>query len=378
MKIKIIVSVLSVAYLMSACSTINGIFEGDDTIDYKKTTRTKPLDIPPDLTQPKKNGSLTVPELAEGVNTYSAYHGLKDNDASALIDNKELPEQLGIAFKHEGANSWLVLKGSKQQLWTRVRDFMLKTGFILIVDNQNLGIMETEWAENRANVPKDGVRKFLGSIFDSIYDSNTRDKFRIRLEETVESNEVELFITHRGMTEKIVGDSGTSNEGSAWEARPSDPTLEAEMLKRLMVDLGVQKKHAVAVLAQKGQQQPAAHLVSDDKENTALILEKEFPRAWRLVGLALDRVSFTVVDRNRSEGIYFVRYSDPDRKSKDTGILSKLNFWSDDKPDEAILYQVKLVAKGQGVRVTVNNEQGQPERSSTAGRILKLLHEQLK
>ena len=114
------------------------------------------------------------------------------------------------------------------------------------------------------------------------------------------------------------------------------------------------------------------------------MLEEPFDRAWRRVGLALDRVGFTVEDRDRAQGLYFVRYVDPDidgkKKDEDKGFLSKLMFWrggASDKPSQA-QYRIHLKAVGDTTNVQVLTREGGIDRSETSRRILSLLHEQLK
>jgi outer membrane protein assembly factor BamC len=363
------------AVILAGCSTLMGSVS-DDGIDYKSTVKQQSLEIPPDLTTPATNRAMDVADPANQANTYSAYLDQQLSSGQQTEGSRALPEQSGIRYEHEGPNAWLVLKGTKEQIWPRIREFWLKTGFVLVEDKPELGIMETEWAENRANIPKGTIRNLLSKVFAAAYTSGTRDKFRVRVEEVPEKETLELFITHRGMVERVVG-GDLSSEGSVWEVRPSDPDLEATMLKRLMVQLGVPKSQASSVLASAEKQQANAQLQMDG-ERASVVLLKDFSRAWRLVGLALDRVSFTVVDRNRSKGIYYVKYSDPDRTNKDSGILSKLKFWSDKKPGEEESYQVTLLDENESVRVVVNNANGEPETSSTGERILKLLFEQLK
>ncbi|NOY67032.1 MAG: outer membrane protein assembly factor BamC [Gammaproteobacteria bacterium] len=372
-KITIRLFILVLGFYFSGCSTIRDILPDDNNLEYKNTSRQKSLDIPPDLTKPKGNSTFDIPDLAADANTYSAYHGKKDG---VITNNTALSSQLGISFEHVGVNSWLVLSGTKEQIWPRVREFWLRYGFVLVVDKQGQGILETEWAENRAAIPKGFIRKFVGSLFDGAYSSNARDKFRMRIEQGEKEGTVELFLSHRGMVERVV-DSFLTSEGSQWESAPTDYELEAKMLKRLMVDLGVQKQHAETIIAQGKDRAPKAIFV-DKEGHPSLQLNRNFSRAWRLVGLVLDRVSFTVVDRNRSKGIYYVRYNDPDRITKKDGILSRLAFWSSDDKLEDRMYQVQVTAHGKVVSVVVNDEKGQIETSSTAERILKLLLEQLK
>jgi outer membrane protein assembly factor BamC len=119
--------------------------------------------------------------------------------------------------------------------------------------------------------------------------------------------------------------------------------------------------------------------VKGDDGMRTLALEDQFDRAWRRVGLALDRVGFTVEDRDRSQGLYYVRYIDPqlDNKTADKpGLLSRL--FSSDKPKlDQFRIQVKDDSKN-GCNVNVLAKDGKQETSDTAGRILTLLYDQLK
>jgi outer membrane protein assembly factor BamC len=149
------------------------------------------------------------------------------------------------------------------------------------------------------------------------------------------------------------------------------------MLKRLMVSLGVQQQQAASMLAASGTEAPKAALTKGSA-GTVISLDEDFSRAWRRVGLALDRVGFTVVDRDRSRGLYYVRYIAPSADEQ-KGILSKLAFWrADADPDQREQYLVKLEDEGAATRVGVQDQDGNPDQSKTAQQILTLLYEQLK
>jgi outer membrane protein assembly factor BamC len=247
--------------------------------------------------------------------------------------------------------------------------------------------METDWAEYRAKI-NDGVRGYLTKLLDFIYSSGERDKFRTRLERGSEPGTTEIYISHRGMEEVYTARLGDDTRDTRWQPRPPNPEAEAEMLRRLMVRFGVEDSRAKSQVAVAAPAAPAAPVAAratllkgGDGASTLTLNNEQFDRAWRRVGLALDRVGFTVEDRDRSKGLYFVRYIDPqvDNKSADKGFLSKLKFWGDgDKPKaEQFRIQVRDV-EATGSRVSVLNKEGAQESSVTAGRILALLYEQLK
>jgi outer membrane protein assembly factor BamC len=260
-----------------------------------------------------------------------------------------------------------------------VKDFWLETGFILNVERPEVGVMETDWAEDRAKIPQDFIRSALGKVLDGMFSTPVRDKFRTRLEAGRDPNTVEIYISHRGMMEIYPNEA---KDTTVWQPRPADPELEAEMLRRLMVRLGAAEERAAAIVKAAPTTERAA-LKAASGGKVLLSLEESFDRAWRRVGLALDRVGFTVEDRDRSKGIYFVRYVDPDadiQTKKSEGLLSKLAFWRSDEKAVAKGGEYRLLVRGEGETsvVSVMTREGGEDSSETARRILGLLQEQLR
>lgn len=358
------------ALALTACSLDSVLPE--KSIDYKKAKTGNTLEVPPDLTQPGRDDTMAVPDISpSGTATYSDYAGER-RTAGAVAGSQVMPRQEDIRLEHEGNRFWLVVQGTPEQVWPQVREFWLENGFLLRVDNPTIGIMETNWAENRADIPQGPIRAALSKVFDSFYSAGTRDKFRVRLERGQEPGTTEVYLTHTGVEEVVQGDF-PQTEGSVWKPRPRDPELEAELLKRLMVHLGIDKERAQRVVAQRTQREkPEARLVDG-----AVILNEPFSRAWRYTGLALDRVGFAVQDRDRAEGVYFVRYEDPQQGNKEEGFLSKLAFWRSDEEPE-VMYQVAVRSDGGSSRIQVRNKDGQDIDTDTSRRILNLLYEELK
>ena len=200
--------------------------------------------------------------------------------------------------ERDGNQQWLVVHGAPSQVWPKVREFWLQEGFLVKMEDPRVGILETGWAENRADIPGGPIRNFLGKVIDAVYSSATRDQFRVRLERGTESGTTEVFLTHRGVEEVLQG--GIEDGNAVWQPRPTDPELEAEMLKRLMVYLGIEEQKAEAMVARQSGPTVRAQMVSNDS-GSMLIVNEDFSRAWRRTGVALDRVGFAVEDRNRSE-----------------------------------------------------------------------------
>lgn len=361
------------------CSSISSVLE-PDRIDYKSADKVKTpkLDIPPDLTQLQRENHYAIPDSQPGSATASGYNltqEVKSVETAAVVAPNSAPD---MHIERDGSQRWLVVKAAPESLWPKVKDFWQDSGFLINIENTQTGVMETDWAENRAKIPQDFVRNTLGKVFDSLYSTGERDKFRTRLERGPDGV-TEIYISHRGAEEVL---SGAQKESSVWTARPTDPQLEAEFLARLMSRLGAQEAKAKAAVINAPSLQARSKLVSD-ANGSFVQVDEGFDRAWRRVGLALDRVGFTVEDRDRNQGLYFVRYVDQNAEAKDKtadkGFFSKLFSSSDkDKAKNAVSYRIVVKGSESVSQVSVLSKEGKPETSQSGNKILGLLNEQLK
>jgi len=367
--------------VLAACSTDSGV-------DYKKAGTLPPLEVPPDLTAPARDNRYAVPEAARSSATLSGYQAeRRDQPARAAGAANVLPEVERMRIERAGTQRWLVVLGEPpEKLWPLVKDFWQESGFLIKMENPEAGVMETDWNETRPKVPEGAVREFLGKILESLYSTSERDKYRTRLDRAPDGQSTEIYISHRGMQELYTTREPTASTPgqTAWQPRPPDPELEAEFLRRLMVRLGARDEKAKELAAVAAPQQ-RADIVKANDGTERLQVHEPFDRAWRRVGLALDRVGFTVEDRDRQKGLYFVRYADPEAEmgEKDKGIFGTIAGWfSSDSKVKAAQYRVQVTQESGGAtagsQVYVLNKDGKAESSKTSQRILALLHEQLK
>ena len=362
------------AIVLAGC----GILPDSRKIEYKSAGKTAPtLEVPPDLTQLSRDDRFLVPDaVGKGSATYSAYSA--DRTPQAQVQNSTvLPQVDKVRVERSGNQRWLVVAAPPDKLWDTVKDFWQETGFIINVERPDAGVMETDWAENRAKIGDDIIRNTVGKLLDSLYSTGERDKYRTRFEPGAEPGTTDVFISHRGMEEVY---TSSAKDDTRWQPRPPDPELEAEMLRRLMVRMGSDEKRAEASVA-SAKAEPRAKLAKSDDGAGTLEVYERFDRAWRRVGLALDRVGFTVEDRDRSRGLYFVRYVDPelDNTKKDDGWVSKLAFWKGSEPPASSRIQYRIYVSDAGANSTVKvlSSEGGTDKSDTAKRILNLLLQQL-
>jgi outer membrane protein assembly factor BamC len=367
---------------LTGCGMINSVIE-QDRVDYKAAKKAAKLDVPPDLTQLERDNRYAVPD-ARGVASASTWQQQPGGAAAAPVAASG--QAIGpinnekMRIERAGTQRWLVVGQTPEQLWPQLKQFWTDAGFTLASESTATGTMETEWLENRAKIPQDFIRRSIGKVFDGAYGTGERDRYRTRLERTA-SGATEIYISHRGAEEVL---SGPQKEIPTWTVRANDPGLEAQFLARLMGKLSGQTEVAAPTMAAATATVAAATVtpaVARAKMvGNAVELDEGYDRAWRRVGLALDRVGFTVEDRDRVQGVYFVRYVDPDAESK-KGFLAKLfTFGNDDKAKEAQRYRVAVKSTtGSSVsQVTVQTKDGQPETTATGAKILKLVLDELK
>ncbi len=362
---------------LAGCSSIENFLTGE-RVDYRSTTtRATGLEVPPDLTQLAKESRYQAP--SSGTVSASTFQTAVATPAPTPATAVIAPQSLG-SFRIErlGNERWLSTTLSPEQVFPQVRAFWKDNGFNLVQDRAEAGIIETDWAENRAKLPNDFVRNTIGKVFENIISTGELDKYRTRVERTATGSDI--FITHRGMEEKYIGER---RESTIWESRPADPSLEAEFLSRLMVKLGAKDEEAKTVVATAGTTTsgPARARLLEGRPGPTLQVDDGFDRAWRRVGIALDRSGFTVEDRDRTQGIYFVRYVDPAFAGREEpGFFSKLFSFGRKKDDANGLakYRVKVTSEGASSTVAVLDSQGKPEGSENGKRIAGLLLDDLK
>ncbi|HEX7053303.1 MAG TPA: outer membrane protein assembly factor BamC [Burkholderiales bacterium] len=357
--------------LLGACSSVGDWLEGKNKAPYQTASTLPPLEVPPDLTAPSRDNRYVVPESAT-LSGYQAERRQAKPGASGV-----LPTFDDMRVERAGTQRWLVVAQPPEKVWPAVKDFWQENGFLLKTELPQVGVMETEWAEHRERVPEGGIRGLVGRLLEQSYTTAERDKFRTRLERAAHGKGTEIYIAHYGMEEVYTSRDAFTGQptDTRWQPRPSDPGIEAEFLRRLMIRLGASEEEAAEAL-KTAAAAPERARITQGANGALLVVEDPFDRAWRRVGLALDRVGFTVEDRDRTKGVYFVRYADPEADVNKPSFLDRI--LGTGRKLVAHQYQVHITEAGSNSRVSVLDKDGAPVESASAQRILALLHEQLK
>ncbi len=362
---------ITAAIILTACKSVTS----NDTVDYKSTgaVRGPNLSYPPDLITAQADRRYIV---QDGTATMSEYNAAMKK--SVQMRTNVMTGIPGMRIERDGERRWLVVEKPATELYPQVKDFWQENGFLLIVDSPSTGIMETDWVENRGKIAQDWIRSSIGGALDSMYDTGERDKYKTRLE-VPKPDETEIYITQKGALEKCVSDTTGACISTIWTSRPNDPQLEAVFLARLMERLGMTQEQAKAMVAVPLVQKTAkAKFVQETGNQGYIELSSSFDRSWRDVGLALDRSNFTVEDRNRSNGIYYVRYINAKDVGDSKGFFANLFSSKDVSKLQAKKYQVIVKSTGENsANVYVQDADGKPENTLAGMQLLTLLTDQL-
>jgi outer membrane protein assembly factor BamC len=373
-------------------------------IDYRSDSKVKApqasLALPPNMLDETADERSLAPEGGQA--SLSTFRQVQ-HTAPATDENGVLPPVPGMHIQRDGTESWLVIDNrAPGEVWSQVRRFWQEQGFLLVVDQRDKGVMETDWNETHPRINDGLIRNALTWATDNSYVTAERNKYRTRLEAGPNGGTY-VFISQKGLREVL---TGTNHDDSAWQPKPNDPALETEYLKRLMMTLARAKPGVpdaqVAAEADAASAAKATHAApdadaaavaaqnvtnaaqpqrddasSDQNPHTALTLGEPYDRAWQRVGVALDRANFTVDNRDRAKGIYYVRYVDPrDMASAQQGFWNQVFHGRKEKVAKQYRLNVRAVTETQ-TRVAIVDTKGDIDTSRPAREIMALVVGQL-
>ena len=370
--------------VLGGCSAL-GINFSDDKVQYEASNTRANLEVPPDLAPIPNDNRFEVPSRP-GVVSANAETARLEAAGEVKAERGAIVQRTVVSkMMRDGASRWLRVNADAEQLWTVVQDFWPSVGLVIRSQDPKTGYMETEWAENKAKLPQDIIRGTIGKVLDFAYSTGERDQYRCRIERN-EDGTSDIFITHRSMVEVV---TGSQSDSTMWQPGPSDPTMEAEMLQRLALRIDTEfnpdvepATKASDIVAEQDVTRKEA--LSDavkgaDGKVEAVVVKEPFDRAWRTVGLVVDRMGFELVDRDRAAGYYVVRYLDPDYEAKvkaERGFFTRV--FGSDKAVDVPEYRIRLGDEGNTTRVTVLGADGNEDKTGVAPNILTLLAEQLR
>ncbi|CAB5502365.1 hypothetical protein THERMOT_1971 [Bathymodiolus thermophilus thioautotrophic gill symbiont] len=312
---------------------------GERDIQYYANKTVTSLEVPPDLTQPNSQDALKLNEYVSNIaeNTIS----FSKNDAVAGSASKALDASIDVQVKKMGQIRWLVVDKKLGVVWDLAQSFFESHGFEIKKTNKKIGIMETDFLENRPEIPDQSIgflRSMLKKAVSARYALPTIDKYRIRIEPTDDNKKTEVYLTLSSM-EEVITDSGSENENTIWQVRSKDETLETEMLYRFMLYLGSDQAQARnQIVATQKKRKSNVELVDGVGGYAKLKFSLDKYNTWESVGWALDQLGVDVEDKDMREGSFYINIA----KEKDKGIFSDL--FGDDAIKESYQIVVRQIS----------------------------------
>ena len=367
------------AISLAACS---GGKKENPKLDYQSANnKIVSLEVPPDLNDPRNGDLYSLPK-----GTTANPNAMKETKSQG---RKKVLNQVKDAYiERQGNQRWLVVKNkSAAEMWPLLRAFWQEAGFTIYSEEPQAGLMETEWAENRAKLPNQGLRKLFDKVgMGGVYTTSERDKFLIRMERNSHTGDLDIFFTHKGLEE--VFDS-KKEESTIWQPRANDPNLEAAFLSRFMQYLGVDEAVATQQTAVRADQAQGTEFAK--LEQDSVIVYGAAERNVNRIAAALDRVGLTVQQFVSERGMFIVRPAPTQSEelaqaaadNRKAGLLSRWFKGKKDKQPVAVSNQpaqllVGLVQEPNGQRVVLLDQTGKPLNDARANKWIRDLYNELK
>lgn len=363
---KNIIVASSVFVVLSGCSSLDNFVDTTTSIKYTNNSQsTKTLDFPPDLTAPEFDSAFSLPTSGSVTASAVRNHSMARGGAVNV-----LPASTNMRVGINGNVRWLDVDAPANTLWPKIRNFWRSLGLQVKRDEPRVGIMETDWAENRAGLPMDWLRKALGKTFQGTFDAGTRDQYRVRVEK-LKANQTRVYLTHKG-AEQMVTETGVF-----WELRPAKHELEAEMLNRLKAFLQGDKYSASKNTKESDAAQTSSLVNLVTEEGVQLIqVHENYAKAWVRTSIMLDRMGLVVESRAQGKGILNVIYNGDEAVDNKGGFFSRMFKGKQTFLATGSKYQIHMRDAGRLTEVRAMDAEGEPLAAGEAQRILARLKQE--
>ena len=344
--IRIFTSILLISLFISGCfseelnETIkeNRFQLGEVKINYYSDKSVTSLEVPPDLTAPKYENSFRISEYVSNVDPNYVDLGGKELDTD--IKDKVLPEYTDILVKKAGTRRWLEVNKNTDLVWNLSRQFLKEQGFVIKKSNKKIGFMETDYLENKPEIPAKSlglIRSFLSTTIDNVsYTLPSVDKYSIRIEplDSGERSQVHLSISSMAEVNSKIGGA----DSTFWQSKERDVSLETEMLYMLMVFLGSDAAKAREnIIDAKDEGKVFVELADGINGYGKLVFKLNFIDTWDNMAWAITNLNIQLDDKDLKEKSFYINVANEDEK----GVFSTL--FGTDAISKAYQLQLKSI-----------------------------------
>lgn len=302
---------------------------------------------------------MVVPEGADHDALGELYVIAEIPDTSLLleeVDGAPRPQPLRGSLLDEevkiqtlGGKRWVLTNRAPSEVWPRVRNILNRNGLTTGFADASAGVLETVWLELQS---------------DEIY----KHRFQFRIEPGVQVDSTEVAIVH--MRVKKGEDSG------AWPFQSDDDEREKAMANMLASALaGDESSGTVSLLAQSIGGESKVEIITPKDLDPYILLKLDYDRGWASVGYATGRDGFLLVDQDRTEGVFYVHFGDPEEEQP--GFFE--NLFSDDENELSlsVTYLILLIKGDEGIEVRLTDSERQLLERTEVLRLLKKIRANL-
>ncbi|MBP3194138.1 MAG: outer membrane protein assembly factor BamC [Cardiobacteriaceae bacterium] len=375
-------------FALTACSERNPFDNFSRAPDYKTANVGRKIEVPPDLSSQSLGDSLTVSDFTpHSISSYNEYYADRvKRDRRGYIE--VLPElYMTRVIEQKGELPYITTAADINAAWRIVKGYWTENGIELKTDNPQIGIMETDWLENKNGKPSTGIGGLVNSLLGFLTDDDRRDRYRLRFARNNQGGTDIAIIYTKSELEKIRDNNLPTYTkqvtGYHWKLSDTEnPEMQLEMTRRIALFISGELERGGANIQapspEEGQTAPSpartntnvgySRFVQLQDGNPALLIYGTYEQAWRVVGIALDKASFSIEDQDVSSGTYKVRYR-PESDSKKKGFFSSLFGRGDQRPS----YLIRLADKGTESLVVVQTTDGKTADKREARALLEVI-----
>ena len=338
MKIISLVSAIVLIVTTSGCSWL-GI--RDRSNDYLLANETEPTVIPENM-NPALLGQLypvpAIPKdnIVKQSTEVPRPQPISENTFEQLVKIQKISDQ-----------RWILVNSSPSQLWPRIRSILNRSGIPTARAEGSAGIIETIWLSYKSDEVNE--HRFLFSITPG-----------------VQLNSTEISIVHQ---QRNRGDENTSQ----WPQSSENATKEYDMLSLVANELAAQPDYAsVSLLAQDIGGDSKVEIITPKIADPYILIRLSYDRTWVSVDYSANRGGFTIIDKDRSQGLFLVNYFDQ-IEDKKSGIFSSLFGRDDNQEILEINYRILVQDVGTNVQVRLVSPEGESLDKNLSLKLLNIL-----